>query len=140
MKAKKIPEAQAELTKAAQLNPAGAGQYFYNLGAVLTNTGQLEPAAQAFKKAYESDPNYAEAYYQYGISLMGGAKMAPDGKIIPPEGADAAFQKYLQLKADGPNADAAKAMIATLGGSVEVQYKNPNAPDPKSKKTTTKKK
>jgi tetratricopeptide (TPR) repeat protein len=140
VKAKKISEAQAELTKAAQLNPAGAGQYFYNLGAVLTNTGQLEPAAEAFKRAYEADPNYAEAYYQYGISLMGGAKMTPDGKIVPPPGAQESFEKYLQLKADGPNAEAAKAMIATLGGSVEVLYKNPKAPEPKGKKTTTKKK
>ena len=31
--------AQAELTKAAQLDPPNAGKYFYNLGAVLVNTG-----------------------------------------------------------------------------------------------------
>src|SRR5688500_8682537 len=43
-RAKKFAEAQAELEKAAQLQPASAGMYFYNLGAVLVNIGQLDPA------------------------------------------------------------------------------------------------
>ena len=66
--AKKIPEAQAELTKAAQLDPPNAGKYYYNLGAVLTNANQADAAAEAFQKAIAADPNYAEAYYQYGVT------------------------------------------------------------------------
>src|ERR1035437_610992 len=52
-KAKKFPEMQAELQKAAELDPPKAGQYYYNLGAMLVNAGQAEPAGQAFKKAIE---------------------------------------------------------------------------------------
>ena len=55
-KAKKFPEMQAELQKAAELDPPKAGQYYYNLGAMLVNAGQAEPAGQAFKKAIELDP------------------------------------------------------------------------------------
>lgn len=134
VKAKKIPEAQAELTKAAQINPPGAGQYYYNLGAVLTNTGQTEPAGEAFKKAIEADPNYAEAYYQYGLNLISKASMTPDGKIVPPAGTKEAFEKYIELKKEGPNVESAKQMLATMGGALDTQYKNPNAPPPAAKK------
>jgi len=134
VKAKKIPEAQAELTKAAQINPQGAGQYYYNLGAVLTNTQQNEAAGEAFKKAIEADPNYAEAYYQYGMNLVSKAQMTADGKINPPEGTKEAFEKYIELKKEGPNVESAKAMLASLGGQLDTQYKNPNAPAPAAKK------
>jgi tetratricopeptide (TPR) repeat protein len=70
-KDKKFDEAQAELTKAAQLDAANAGKYYYNLGAVYVNTGQAEPAGAAFKKAIDIDPNYADSYYQYGVYLIG---------------------------------------------------------------------
>src|SRR6185312_6577568 len=73
--AKKFPEMQAELEKAAQLDPAKAGQYYYNLGAILVNTNQSDAAANAFKKAIELDPNHADAHYQYGIYLMGKASI-----------------------------------------------------------------
>ncbi|MFB3827047.1 MAG: carboxypeptidase regulatory-like domain-containing protein [Bryobacteraceae bacterium] len=139
VKAKKIPEAQAELTKAAQINPPGAGQYFYNLGAVLTNTGQTEPAGEAFKKAIEADPNYAEAYYQYGLNLISKAQMTPEGKIVPPAGTKEAFEKYIELKKEGPNVESAKQMLATIGGSLDTQYKNPNAPPPAAAKKGKKK-
>src|SRR5579883_1379990 len=72
-KQKKFDEAQAELTKAATLDPTQAGKYYYNLGAVLVNTGQTDAAGAAFKKAIEAQPDYADAYVQYGITLMGKA-------------------------------------------------------------------
>lgn len=126
-KSKKFDDAQAELTKAAQLDPQNAGKYYYNLGAVLVNTGQLEPAGQAFKKAIEIDPNYADAQYQYGIYLISKAKTTPEGKIVPPDGTREAFQKYLELKPTGPFADAAKGMLASMEGGVQTEYKNPAA-------------
>jgi tetratricopeptide (TPR) repeat protein len=136
-KAKKFDEAQAELTKAATLDPPNAGKYFYNLGAVLVNTNQLEPAGQAFKKAIDADPNYADAHYQYGVYLISKAQATPDGKVIPPPGTREAFEKYLQLKPDGPYAEAAKGMIASIEGTIQTEYKNPSAPQ---KKTPVKKK
>ena len=135
VQAKKIPEAQAELTKAAQLDPANAGKYYYNLGAVLTNANQGDAAAEAFQKAIAADPKYAEAYYQYGVYLVGKAALGADGKVTPVPGTVEAFQKYLELAPDGQFAQPAKDMLTTLNASVDTSYKNPNA-----KQTTTKKK
>jgi tetratricopeptide (TPR) repeat protein len=136
-RAKKFDEAQAELTKAAQLDPTQAGKYYYNLGAVLVNTGQIEPAGEAFKKAIEADPTYADAQYQYGVYLVSKAQVSADGKVTPPPGTAEAFQKYLELKPDGPFAEAAKGMLQTISGTVSTTYSNPSAP---AKKAAPKKK
>jgi tetratricopeptide (TPR) repeat protein len=136
VEAKKIPEAQAELTKAAQLDPTNAGKYYYNLGAVMTNANQADAAADAFQKAIAADPKYADAYYQYGVYLVGKASFGADGKVTPVPGTVEAFQKYLELAPDGQFAQPAKDMLTTLNASVETSYKNPNAKDT----TTTKKK
>lgn len=127
VRAKKIPEAQAELAKAAQLDPPNAGRYFYNLGAVLVNTGQNDAAGEAFKKAIASDPNYADAQYQYGMYLLGKAQVTPEGKVIPAEGTKEALEKYLQLKPNGSFAESAKGALATLDSSISTKYENPAA-------------
>jgi Tfp pilus assembly protein PilF len=132
-KAKKFAEAQAELGKAAQLDPPSAGKYYYNLGAVLVNTGQLEPAGEAFKKAIEADPNYAAAQYQYGIYLISKATTTAEGKIVPPPGTREAFEKYLAIEPNGPFAESAKGMIASMDATVETQYQNPTAKKSKKK-------
>lgn len=126
-KAKKFDEAQAELTKAASLDTANAGKYYYNLGAVYVNTGQSEPAGAAFKKAIDIDPNYADSYYQYGVYLIGKATTTPDGKIVPPAGTAEMFQKYLQMKPDGSFADAAKAMLTSMGATVQTTFEKPGS-------------
>jgi tetratricopeptide (TPR) repeat protein len=136
-KAKKYPEAEAELKKAAELDPPTAYSRYYNLGALLSNIGQAEPASKAFKAAIDAapdNPKNAEAYYQYGLSLAGQATVDKDGKFVFPPGTLEAFQKYLTLSPTGPNAQACKDMIAQLGGSIETNFKNPNAPQPKKKK------
>jgi tetratricopeptide (TPR) repeat protein len=122
-RSKKFPEAQAELTKASTLDPTNAGRYYYNLGALLVNAGQNEPAGEAFKAAIDKDPNYADAQYQYGVYLISKATVGADGKVTPVPGTADAFQKYLQLKPDGPFADSAKSMLATLGATVDTSYK-----------------
>ncbi len=127
VKAKKIPEAQAELAKAAQLDPPNAGRYFYNLGAVMVNSGQNEAAGEAFKKAIDTDPNYADAQYQYGMYLLGKAQVTPEGKVIPAPGTKEALAKYLELKPNGPFADSAKGALASIEGTVATQYQNPAA-------------
>jgi tetratricopeptide (TPR) repeat protein len=135
-KAKKFDEMSAALDKAAQLDPTHAGRYYFNLGAVLTNAGQADAAGEAFKKAITLEPTYADAQYQYGIVLMGKAKVGSDGKVTPVPGTVEAFQKYLELAPTGPNADAAKAMLASMEGAVATKYVNPDAPKsgPKKKK------
>jgi tetratricopeptide (TPR) repeat protein len=131
---KKSDEALVELTKAAQLDPPSAGKYYFNGGAVLVNLGQNDAAGGMFKKAIEADPNYAEAHYQYGLSLYAKATTAPDGKIVPPDGTKEEFQKYLELAPTGPNAETAKAMLTSIGATVDTDYSKPGA-----KKKTTKK-
>jgi tetratricopeptide (TPR) repeat protein len=126
-KAKKFPEAQAELKKAADLDPPNGGKYYYNLGALLVNAGQNDAAGDAFKKAIELTPTYADAYYQYGVTLVAKAQIGSDGKVKPVDGTVEAFQKYLELQPSGPFAQSAKDMLATLGSSVDTNYQNPNA-------------
>ncbi len=131
---KKSDEALVELTKAAQLDPPSAGKYYFNGGAVLVNLGQNDAAGAMFKKAIEADPEYAEAHYQYGLSLYAKATTAPDGKIVPPDGTKEEFQKYLELAPTGPNAETAKAMLTSIGATIETDFSKPGA-----RKKTTKK-
>jgi tetratricopeptide (TPR) repeat protein len=132
---KKLDDAKVKLAKAIELDPPGAGKYHYNLGALLMNGNQTDGALDEFKKAIAADPNYAEAYYYYGSTLVGKATLdQKTGKMIAPDGTIEALQKYLQLKPDGPNAQPAKDLIAALGSSVNVDYKDPNAPAPKTNK------
>ncbi|HEY3744005.1 MAG TPA: carboxypeptidase regulatory-like domain-containing protein [Bryobacteraceae bacterium] len=124
---KKFDDAQTELKTAAALDAPNAGKYFFNLGAVLVNGGNYGPAEEAFKQAIAADPNYADAYYQYGVALMAKATTTPDGKVIPPPGTAEAFQKYLELKPDGKDAEGAKGMLAAIGSGVQTNYQNPDA-------------
>jgi tetratricopeptide (TPR) repeat protein len=133
---KKIDDAKTNLAKAAELDPPGAGKYYYNLGALLVNSGQNDAAADQFKKAIDADPTYADAQYQYGLTLAGKATTDASGKIVAPPGAVEALQKYLSLKPDGPYAASAKEMIAQLGSTVQTSFSDPNA----KKADTTKKK
>lgn len=134
VKAKKYKEAEEELNKAAALDPPKAGTYFYNLGAVLTNLGQMEPAGSAFKKALDADPGHGDAHYQYGIYLMSKAQTTADGKVVPPPGTKEAFQKYLDLKPTGPFADSAKGMIQLLDAQISTTFENPDAKKKGAKK------
>ena len=124
---KKFAEAQQELEKAATLDPTGAGKYFYNLGALLTNANQSEAAGAAFKRAIESDPEYADAQYQYGIYLTGKAKTKADGNLEFPPGTGEAFQKYVALKPEGPFAESAKGMLQAMGQKIDTSYQNPSS-------------
>jgi tetratricopeptide (TPR) repeat protein len=118
-----VPEALQAYGTAAQNDPTNAGKYYFNLGAVLTNTGKVDDANAAFDKAIAADPTYAEAYYQKAVNLMGKATVDPKTQTMsaPPEVA-VNLNKYLELASTGPNADAAKALLATLGAKVESSY------------------
>ena len=119
-------EGKANLAKAAEMDPANGGRYYFNLGAVMVNSGNTDGAVEAFTKATEVDPNYSEAYYQLGTAMVGKAQTKEDGSIIPAPGTVEAFQKYLELKPDGPNAASAQMMIQSLSGAVETEFSSPN--------------
>jgi len=124
----KFPEMQAELNKAVELDPPNAGRYYYNMGAVLVNANQLTPACEAFDKAIAADANYADAHYQKAMCLTSKATVAADGKTKFPDGTEQEFQKYLELKPDGPFAESAKGMLQAMGSKIDTEYRNPNAP------------
>jgi tetratricopeptide (TPR) repeat protein len=133
----KTDDAVKSYHQAAELDPAGAGMYYFNLGAILTNANvkndaeMRKAAVQAFDQAITADPTKADAYYWKGTNLIGAATLQGD-KMIAPEGTAESFQKYLELQPTGPHAEEAKAMLQGLGSTVETSYGT-------TKKKTTKK-
>jgi len=125
-KSGKVDDAAASYAKAAQFDPARAGQYYFNMGAVLTNAGRADEAIAAFDKSIAADPSKADAYYQKGINLMGKATLKGD-KIEAPADTAACFQKYLELAPTGPNAEVSKQMLANIGASVETGFSKKKA-------------
>src|SRR5215469_1446638 len=129
-KSKKVDDAVKTYELAAQADPSSAAQSYFNIGAVLTNAGRVDDANAAFDKVIAADPNRADAYYWKGVNMIGKATLQ-GVKMVAPPGTAEAFQKYLELQPSGTYADAAKQMLASIGGSVETSFGN--------KKKTTKK-
>ncbi len=119
----KIPEAQAEFQKSAELNPSGARSAYFNLGAIMYNVGKMDEAAAAFKKSTEVDPNFADAYYWRSLALMGKATLTADGRIVAPPGTAEALETYLKLEPNGKNAASAQQMLQTIQGQVQTEIK-----------------
>jgi tetratricopeptide (TPR) repeat protein len=123
----KTDEAVKAYNQAAQLDPASAGMYYFNLGGTLTNANlkndpdMRKAAVDAFDKAIAADPNKADSYYWKGTNLIGAATLQGD-KMVAPPGTAEAFQKYLALAPTGPHAEEAKAMLTALGAKVETSY------------------
>ena len=119
----KSAEALQEFQKAAELNPGKAARYYFNLGAVTYNMGKMDEAVDAFRKATEIDPAYADAYFWLGQALMGKATMAPDGKVVAVPGTAEALETYLKLQPTGASAPTAQALLQTIQGQIQTQYK-----------------
>jgi tetratricopeptide (TPR) repeat protein len=119
----KLPEAQAEFQKAAELDPAGAAKAYYNEGAILSNAGKMDEAAAAFKQATSADPKFADAYFLEAQALMGKATVGADGKVVPAPGTVEALNTYLQLDPKGKYADSAQAMLQSVTGTVQTDVK-----------------
>src|SRR5579863_1526372 len=126
-KAKKIDDAVKNYEMAAQVDPTSLAQSYFNIGAVLTNSGRADEANAAFDKVIAADPTRAEAYYQKGLNQLGKATLQGDKTVAPPGTAEA-FQKYLELSPTGPNADSAKALLASLGATVETSFGKKKTP------------
>jgi len=121
-KANKVDDAVANYNKAVALDPAGAGGYLFNVGAVLTNAGRVDDAIAVWDKVIAADPTKAEAYYQKGVNLLGKETIGKDGKAVAPAGTAEAFQKYLELAPTGRFAAAAKELLASIGAPVETGF------------------
>jgi tetratricopeptide (TPR) repeat protein len=126
-KAHKTDDAVKTYEMAAQVDPSAAAQSYFNIGAVYTNAGRADEANTAFDKCIAADPTRAEAYYQKGLNLLGKATLQGDKTVAPPGTAEA-FQKYLELTPTGPNAESAKALLASLGATVETSFGKKKTP------------
>lgn len=129
-KAKKIDDAVKTYELAAQTDPTASAQAYFNIGAVLTNSGRPDEANAAFDKCIAADPTRAEAYYQKGLNLLGKATLQGDKTVAPPGTAEA-LQKYLELSPTGPNAESAKALLTSLGSTVETSFGKKKTPPKK---------
>lgn len=122
-KAGKPKEAIDSYKKAATITPENAGMFYFNLGAVLTNTrAPLEDRIEAFKKATEADPKNANAWYQYGVTLSEKMVTNKDGSISAPPEMIVALNKYLELEPSGRFADGAKGLISVSGQTVSTSF------------------
>ena len=101
----KEDDAQAAFGKAAELNPEGSAVNFFNLGATLVNSGKLVEAIDAFKRAVEADPDYAEAYYELGICYVGRGQVQETLDVL---------QKYIEIGSDADHLITAKALVEQL--------------------------
>ncbi len=120
-KSGQVDKAVQQYDAAAKAAPANAATYYFNEGVVFTNTQKPDQAVAAFQKAIAADPNKAEAYYYKGENMIGLAKLE-NGKMVTPPGTAESFQKYLELKPDGPLAAQAKAYLEAIGSKVETTY------------------
>jgi len=120
-KSGKVDDAVKSYEAAAKTDPTQAGSVYFNIGAVYTNAGRVDDANAAFDKCIAADPTRAEAYYQKGVNLLGKATLQGNKTIAPPGTAEA-FQKYLEVAPEGPNAQSAKDLLTSIGSSVETSY------------------
>jgi len=127
-KSNKVDDAVANYNKATQLDPVHAATYLFYEGAVLTNAGKVDDAIVAFDKVIAADPTKALAYYWKGINLIGKETIGKDGKVVAPEGTAEAFHKYLELDPNGPFAQPAKDMLASIGAPIETGFENKKKP------------
>ncbi len=125
-------KAVEQYNAAAQAEPANAAMYFFNEGAVFTNTQHPKEAVAAFDKSIAADPNRAEAYYYKGENLIAMAQLdSKTNKMIAPPGTAESFQKYIELKPDGPLVTQAKGYLDALGAKVETTYGKGKTPPKK---------
>ena len=122
-KSGKTDDAIKTYEMAAQADPTHAAGYYFNEGAVLTNSGKVDPALAAFDKVIAADPNRADAYYWKGVNMIGKATLQGD-KMVAPHGHCRSFPEILDLQPSGTYADAAKQMLASIGGSVQTSFGN----------------
>lgn len=122
----KASDASTAFDKAASLDPKGAAMYYTNEAIILDRNGGGDAEAAAADKAIQADPSKPLPYYLKGQSLLSKATVDnKTGQIVPPPGCLDAYQKYLQLAPDGPQAAAVKDILTQMGQKVETKYKAP---------------
>ncbi|HTQ32396.1 MAG TPA: hypothetical protein VMI53_14385 [Opitutaceae bacterium] len=114
LKLKKSQEALACYKRATQFDPHPATAWF-NICAVMYNTGHTSEAMAAADQVIALDPTKADAYFIKGSCRFGDATVGPDGKAVVPAEAVNALKKYLELAPNGPHANDVKQMLEYAG-------------------------
>jgi tetratricopeptide (TPR) repeat protein len=123
-KSGKIPEASAAFDDAAKIDPPNAGMYYNNAAAVLFNAGEMDAALAAAEKAIAADPNRPDPYFIKGQVLISKTTLDPKTqKLIAPPGCAEAYEKYLELAPDGPQAPTVREVLTSLGEKVDTSYR-----------------
>lgn len=91
--------------KVAAIDPRNAAILFYNVGVKAWNENRGKDATQAYQKAVESDPNYAQAHRELARALMAQQDF---------KGALTHFQEYLKLEPKAPDMKEIQDSIALL--------------------------
>jgi tetratricopeptide (TPR) repeat protein len=120
----KMDDAIAAFGNAAKTDPTKAGIYYKNAAAVLYNAGQMDAALDAANKAIAADPNAADAYFIKGQALVTKSAVDPKtNKLTAPEGCVEAYQKFLQIAPNDPKVSQVKAVLASLGETIDTNYR-----------------
>jgi tetratricopeptide (TPR) repeat protein len=120
----KTDDAIAAFGNAAKTDPTKAGIYYKNAAAVLYNAGQMDGALDAANKAIAADPNEADAYFIKGQALVTKSAVDPKtNKLTAPEGCVEAYQKFLQIAPNDPKVPQVKAVLASLGETIDTNYR-----------------
>lgn len=80
----------------------------YNIGVIAYNNGDFERALTFFKKATEIDGQFADGFFQMGMTYVGLEKNQ--------EGVEA-LKKFMELAPKSPNIETAKAVVEAFGKS-----------------------
>jgi tetratricopeptide (TPR) repeat protein len=110
LKLHRTPEAIENYNHAAELAINSARAYF-NVCAVLYNTGDTKNAPAACRKCLQADPTMANAWFILGSVLFADAPINGQGKVVATTELREALEKYLALAPEGPHAADTKAML-----------------------------
>ncbi len=103
-------KSEAAYVRVGELNPEGAHQVFFNIGALIMNRStrseeETAKAIDAFRKAIEVKPDYAVAHKQLAFALLGTGDRS---------GAKMELQAYVQHAPDAPDAAQMKSLAEAM--------------------------
>lgn len=110
LRLKRTTEAIDNYNHAAEFS-SDPGKAYFNVCAVLYNTGEMSGAVAACRKAAEVDPARADTWFILGSVLFVDGKPDAQGKFVISAECRQALQKYLELAPDGAHAADVKAML-----------------------------
>ena len=110
LKLKRTAEAIDNYNRAADLSST-PGKAYFNVCAVTYNSGDVNGAVTACRKAAAVDPARADTWFILGSVLFMDAKPDAQGKFVISAECRQALEKYIELAPDGSHAADTKQML-----------------------------